>query len=297
MRPGEPLRIQTPPAAENAAMRVVLVVASLLTLLPAQDGLLDPGEHAHRRAAAAALADAMAMATDLPTTVALAAIAGVGLAPDSSASKRLQAALLAANQATADEPARRALRSELGDLVAMLQFQPLKQAELPAGFPAFGAVDEIERKDYPLYRMVRTTMRGGSNSAFWPLFRHIESNGIAMTTPVQVDWQAPQDGSRERPTQMAFLYGDPGITPETTADGVEVVVVPAASVLSIGVIGDDRRDRVEALGERLRTWLAAHPEWEAAGPLRTMGYNSPMVPRDERGFEVQLPIQPAAVVR
>jgi hypothetical protein len=82
------------------------------------------------------------------------------------------------------------------------------------------------------------------------------------------------------------------IAPQHVADGVEVVAIEAQTVLSIGAIGDDRPARVEAMRARLEAFVEAHRGiWMAAGPLRTMGYNSPMVSRDRRYFEVQLPVQ------
>ena len=139
--------------------------------------------------------------------------------------------------------------------------------------------------------MARTTMRSGGNSAFWPLFRHIQSNDIAMTTPVQMDWK-PNGERAGRPANMAFLYGNTAIETQSTARNVEVVEAPAQTVLSIGAIGADRPARVEAMRARLEAFLA-RPDcrYEAAGPLRTMGYNSPMVRRDRRYFEVQLPVR------
>jgi hypothetical protein len=274
-------------------MRTVLWSFSLVLagMAAAQDRVLLPTDLPGREQAGAELQALLKSRTDLPTTIALAACAGVTLAPGSTARVRLEQALQQANRSDDEVAARTKLRSELGDLVEVLTFRPRQQAELPTGFPGFAAVDEIELRDYPIYRMVRTTMQGGSTGAFWPLFRHIESNGIAMTTPVQMDWQSKAGETQERPMVMAFLYGDPSITPERTADGVEVVEMPATKALSLGAIGDDRRDRVEALRDRLQGWLRQHPEWEVSGPLRTMGYNSPMVARDQRYFEVQLPIR------
>ena len=284
--------------------RIAVSVLSLLTVLSfaqAQQRLLQPADMPARATAAAALQDVLDRDADLATTVALSACAAQSLAPGSAARTRLDAALIAANRSGDERAARATLRSEVGDLVEVLHFAPRKQAELPRDFPDFAAVDELELRHYPRYRMVRTTMQGGSTGAFWPLFRHIESNGIAMTTPVQMDWQSRDGEAEQRPMRMAFLYGDPAITPTRTDDGVEVVEMPAVDALSIGAIGDDRRDRVEALRARLQAWLVANPDWEVAGELRTMGYNSPMVPRDQRYFEVQLPVRrrPAdgAVVR
>jgi hypothetical protein len=38
-------------------------------------------------------------------------------------------------------------------------------------------------------------------------------------------------------------------------------------------------------------WLAANPQWEVCGPMRSMGWNSPMVPDARRYWEIQLPIR------
>lgn len=282
-----------PVAAKRPHMRVVLLTWCLAGIVPAQgqDRLLVAPDLPARAAAASGLQAVLQDQYDLPTTIALAACAGASLPAGSAARSRLQRALQQANRDDDAVAGRTTLRSELGDLIEILTFRPQQQAELPTGFPGFAAVDELELRDYPRYRMVRTSMQSGSTGAFWPLFRHIESNGIAMTTPVQMDWLTKDGEDRDRPMRMAFLYGDPSITPTRTDDGVEVVEMPAVQALSIGAIGDDRRDRVETLRDRLRAWLTAHPDWEAAGSLRTMGYNSPMVSRDQRYFEVQLPVR------
>ena len=90
---------------------------------------------------------------------------------------------------------------------------------------------------------------------------------------------------------MAFLY-------ESTAQGtagrqgdVRVQDVPEMLVLSLGCRGRMDRQRVQKGLERLEAWLAEHPEYEAAGPVRSMGYNSPMVPAFRRYFEVQIPLR------
>ncbi|MFM1872796.1 MAG: hypothetical protein RL398_2218 [Planctomycetota bacterium] len=253
--------------------------------------VLQPEDLAGRKLAAKDLLAVLRTKPELPVAVAWTAGAAVALAQGSAARNELTVAMRRANLSDGGEDARVRLFTDVADVVESLTFQPRMEAELPVGFPGPQAVGEIELREYPAYRMARTAMRGGgSMGAFWPLFRHIESNGIAMTTPVQMDWN--DDPERPRPVNMAFLYGAPGITPGKVDKGVEVVEVPAATALSIGAIGDDRRDRVEAMGARLQAWLAAPDcRYEAAGPLRTMGYNSPMVPRDQRYFEVQLPIR------
>lgn len=277
-------------------MRTFLLGTLLLTApLFAQTRPLEPADLAGRRAAAEVITAVLAQRADLPTSIALVAVAGTQLGAGTAARSNLDAALSRANLAPRADAALRTLRVDLGELAETLTFQPTQQAELPRGFPGFQAVDEIELRQYPAYRMVRTDMQGGSNRAFWPLFRHIESNGIAMTTPVQMDWGRKDPAGAEKPMQMAFLYGDMTIAPQHVADGVEVVAIEAQTVLSIGAIGDDRPARVEAMRARLEAYVEAHRgTWMAAGPLRTMGYNSPMVSRDRRYFEVQLPVQKVA---
>lgn len=266
-----------------------LFVALFPALLPAQR-LLTPADRPARAAVAQELQMLLDDTPELSAAVALAAVAGVRLPEGCAARSRLDQILRAANLASEPERARAALRRDLGSLVEVLAFRPRMEAERPQGFPEFGVVDELELRDYPAYTMVRTTAKGGSTRAFWPLFQHIQKNDIAMTTPVQMDWQPGRDGER-RPATMAFLYGDPATRPAHLADGVEVVEVPAATVLSLGAIGNDRPAVVEAMLARLHGWLAQNPTYEAAGPMRTMGYNSPMVPTDERYFEVQLPVR------
>jgi hypothetical protein len=41
-------------------------------------------------------------------------------------------------------------------------------------------------------------------------------------------------------------------------------------------------------------WLKEHPEWKAAGDLRTLAYNSPFVPGLVKYSEAQIPIEPTA---
>jgi hypothetical protein len=277
-------------------LRLLLASSLLLTATSAQHRLYDPSDKVGRLATASDLEQALSARHDLHTTVALAAVAGQTLPEGSGARAQLTEALRQANLADHDpataSKAERRLRMALGDLCETLLFEPRREAELPVGFPDFQAVGELELRQYPAYRMVRAEMKRGSMGAFWPLFRHIESNGIAMTSPVQMDWTSSELAPTAKPAQMAFLYGNPSITPKTTEPGVEVVEVAAMTAISIGAIGDDRRDAIEAMQERIQQFLAMHgAEWEIAGSWRTMGYNSPMVPRDRRYFEVQLPVR------
>lgn len=239
-------------------------------------------------------------AADLPARAGAAATLQAAVDADAATATTLRAALAQVREQLPDSTARdrcaaaaadladaAALRLLVVELVDDLTFTPVAEAALPAGVPGFVALDEIELRDYPAYRMVRTAMRGSGMTAFWPLFTHIQEKQIAMTTPVQFDYGEDADGART----MAFLYGSPDLGTLGKDGRVEVVDVPAVTVLTIGARGHERAGRVEELHTRLRSWLDAEPAWEAAGHLRTMVYNSPSVGGDRRYFEVQLPVR------
>ena len=268
------------------------VLPLLASAASAQVRLLQPADGPARQAAAVKIERVIDADHDLATTIALAATSGAALSDGSRARDVLGQALRRANQSGDDARALARLKLDLGELVDTLTFRPVDESETPKGFPGFLGLDEIELRTYPAYRMARTAMKGGgSNGAFWPLFNHIKDNGIAMTSPVQMDYE--DDG--ERAASMAFLYGDPSTDPKDIGDNVEVVDVPAATVLSIGANGYERKGRVATLEQRLRAFVkSTRGEWVVAGPLRTMAYNSPMVRGDRRYFEVQLPVRRSA---
>ena len=194
-------------------------------------------------------------------------------------------------RALADEAAAaRWLEAELERTAADLAFTPIREAELPVGFPEPTPVLEIELKSYPAYRMA-SAPSNGPGGGFWTLFRHIESHEIAMTAPVEMTY-AGEEALREE--RMAFLYGSMEIG-EAGRDGrVEVVDVEPAWVVSMGCRGRMTRARVNEAREELERWVERSTAWELAGPLRSMGYNSPMVPASRSYFEVQLPVRPKA---
>lgn len=183
------------------------------------------------------------------------------------------------------------LREDLTRWVSDLRFRPIMEAELPPGFPELPTpIHEIEVRSYPGYRMAQASMGGrGDQGAFWKLFQHIQTHEVAMTAPVETTYGEAGLGSG--PEQMAFLYEGP-TQGSTGMDGsVEVLDVPAAQVLSIGVRGNDNRSAIAAAEEALRSWLETHQEWQVAGPFRIFGYNSPGVRGLRRCFEVQVPVK------
>ncbi len=284
------------------------LVASSLVLLaglvPAQQTLLQQDHLAGRAAAGRELAQLVQETSGtkpedasarLAPAVAAAASTVALLAEGSAARTRLEAAITRTRALAAESGAKAGLdhlRGEANELGEELRFQPVMEAEMPADFPAYRALGEIELREYPTYRMARATMRGrgATMGSFWTLFQHIQKNDIAMTAPVQVDYVVTEQGEREG--SMAFLYGSPEVGPAGTAGKVEVVDVPKVTVLSIGARGSDTAARIEEMSQRMRDFVAANATtWEVAGPIRTMGYNGPSVRGDKRYFEVQLPVR------
>ena len=285
-------------------MLTLLLTLTLTTASTAQAGLLtqadrQPLDQAARRLDQAAAADRQSSDLDLGKRH-LALCAGAsealaGLPLDSSARARLQAAVDAAAASRAAGALRaghEALRADLLDLASDLQFKPVQEAPLPRGFPGFLAVDELELRDYPAYRMVKAPMRrGGANGSFWLLFQHIQRHDIAMTAPVQIDY-AVNGKQTPREQSMAFLYGDAATGTKGLDGRVEVVDVPSTRVLSLGARGYERQDKVDALRARIEAFLRQNQgRYEAVGPMRLLNYNSPMVGEDRRYFEVQVPVR------
>lgn len=166
-------------------------------------------------------------------------------------------------------------------------FQPIKEAELPKGFPGYTPVGQVEIKKYPAYR--KASASGGSE--FWTLFQHIKKNDIQMTAPVEMDYGDPHvEKSTER--YMAFLYESPQQGSAGKQGRVEVSDVPAMTVVSIGCRGSQSPQAIAEARQKLLDSLAQKKdEYAIAGPMRVMGYNSPFVPRDKNFFEVQIPVK------
>lgn len=243
-------------------------------------GHLDQG----RRAAAQASGDAALAA--LRTAASEAAEA---LGPNSYQATRIRAAVEEHADARALSKVLKAIREDL-------VFEPVMEAPLPEGFPGMTPVGELVLKRYPAYRMAQADMTGSSRrqregSAFNQLFNHIKSNNVAMTAPVRMDYAAA--GDRLRQQAMAFLYESPRQGRAGPDGPVRVVDVPESWALSIGYRGNYSADDIDDAQQRFDAWIRAHAdEYELAGPLRVMGWNSPWVWGAKRYFEVQQPVRP-----
>lgn len=193
--------------------------------------------------------------------------------------------------ATATAESVRRLREALLAARETLAFKLVKEAPLPEGFPEPTPVGEIRVQEYPAYRRAETKMAEGEGPAFWTLFQHIQTKQIAMTAPVEMTYK-PGDSSKPRASAMAFLYADTNLGRPGASGAVSVVDVPAATAVSLGLRGDITAKAVAAAAADLERWLADHADqYEAAGELRVLGYNSPMVPAAKRYFEVQRPVR------
>ena len=165
-------------------------------------------------------------------------------------------------------------------------------ADLPQGFPQPTPIGVIEVKQYPAYRGVTYLHSGdltqATRAAFNPLFQHISSNNISMTTPVEARYL--EDGNINPQAAVSFLYSHPEITPQKVQSDVEVQDTPAMTVVSIGVQGAYTWQSYQMNLQRVQNWLKSHPEYTIVGVPRRLFYNSPMTPEDLKYSEVQIPI-------
>jgi SOUL heme-binding protein len=134
----------------------------------------------------------------------------------------------------------------------------------------------IEIKQYPPYR--EATMRiegmlaGATSTAFNPLFAHISSNGIAMTSPVEARYptltlEAPQVYGQ---AEVSFLYGSQEIPPGQTAQGVVVQDHPVMMVLSLGLSGEYSWERFQQGVQQLNAWQIAPVVWKQCRTCTTI---------------------------
>ena len=170
-----------------------------------------------------------------------------------------------------------------------------KEAALPRDFPQPGPVGQVIVKHYPAYRAAWTTapeQGDAQGKMFGSLFRHIQSNKIKMTAPVEMTYASQEIDATSQPTAMAFMYQQPEMGTAGKQGTVEVRDMQAITVLSITVRGNYTTARVkEALGQ-LNEYMNSHTgQFTVAGQPRYLGYNSPFVPWFLRMGEVQLPVQ------
>lgn len=167
---------------------------------------------------------------------------------------------------------------------------PKLEADLPEGFPQPGPLNEIAIKQYPAYRLAQA-----EGDVFWPLFQHIKRNKIDMTAPVEFDLKQDERFSDD-PLEIkttAFLYGsqDLGELGLEKDSNIKVIDVEAMTVVSYAFTGDPKKSRLDKIREKIENYLKEHEEYARSGDYRLFAYHSPMVPRDKRWHELQLPVR------
>ena len=171
-------------------------------------------------------------------------------------------------------------------------------APLPKGFPAPTGDGKIDVKQYPAYRSatvrVKGDLRSASSRGFSPLFRHISSNDISMTAPVEAQYPVATLQANAEPqgdTAVSFLYQSLDIVPQEVEQDVEVEDTPPMTVVSFGVRGGYDYDIYTKGVEQLQDWLTAHPEYSVVGPPRRFFYDGPFIPDALKRSDIQIPIQ------
>lgn len=168
---------------------------------------------------------------------------------------------------------------------------------LPEGYPPPTPPGAFEIKRYPRARRAEVT--GDSNPnfgmffGFWPLFQHIKRQEIAMTSPVEMDYDGFDKRGRLSTVgwTMSFLYREPTMGTLGPDGDVAVEDREPVTVLSKGCKGPYLFERADETARELAAWLATNDTWEAAGAPRGLFYNGPDQSNDDKWSEIQVPVR------
>ena len=172
---------------------------------------------------------------------------------------------------------------------------------LPEGYPAPTPPGVIEVKQYPEVRRATFDGQGSgpdgmrnSRAAFFPLFAHIKTRGIAMTAPVEIEYEGlDADGDQADSYDMSFLYREKSNGRTESYGNITVADAKPVTVVATGIAGDATLEKVREALKVLHQALAESGDWQVAGGVRVLGYNGPDVPQPKRWGEVQLPVEAA----
>lgn len=177
------------------------------------------------------------------------------------------------------------------------------ESPLPDGYPEPTPPGAIDIKTYPSVRRAefrQESARGLNarmNVGFWPLFNHIKSHDIPMTSPVEIEYDGVyNDLSTLKPIAdgawtMSFLYRVKEMGPTGQDGAVKVVDTPEVTVVSTGVRGPYGMNVTREGIDVLKAWLDGQTEWEIAGAPRVFHYNGPSVRDRNKWSEVQIPVR------
>jgi len=118
-------------------------------------------------------------------------------------------------------------------LAAMLLTWPTTTMAYEKMFPKTGA-GTVEVKTLPEMQALKNTGNRSdyfkeNNGLFMPLFRYIQKNDLAMTTPVESE-MAPA-------TMMFFIGSEVDTSRIESTEQIEIVTIPERTVLSVGIRG------------------------------------------------------------
>ena len=148
-------------------------------------------------------------------------------------------------------------------------------------------VGQTEIKTLPAAKLIASESDRGyferNNSLFRPLFRYIQDNDIAMTTPVEAEME---------PGIMYFYIGGDDAERELAATNeVRVVELPERTMASIGARGSYSPANFAAAEAKLKAWIEAEGTHQATGPARAIYWNGPFTLGVLKRSEVHIPIE------
>jgi hypothetical protein len=149
----------------------------------------------------------------------------------------------------------------------------------------------FEIKSLPAVRAMKAEREGPyfgtENGLFRRLFRYIQANDVAMTTPVETE---------TRTAVMRFFAGKDAPADLPSTNGVTVEALGERIVASAGARGSYTEENVAETTLALRAWLGKQPGWVEDGPPRAAYWNGPFLPGFFKKYEVHIPVRPATPV-
>ncbi len=167
-------------------------------------------------------------------------------------------------------------------LIATMSFLNAYESAFPKTSP-----ETIEVKTIPASKVIISKAEGDyferSNNLFSPLFQYIQSNDIAMTTPVEAEIN---------PGAMYFYIGcEAALRDLKSTETVTVKELPERLVVSIGIKGNYSESNFESAKAQLLKWLEQQTDYAATGPARAIYWNGPFTPGFLKNSEVHIPIE------
>jgi hypothetical protein len=145
----------------------------------------------------------------------------------------------------------------------------------------------IELKELPAGRLLESKAGDGSyfdssNNLFGPLFRYIQQNDIAMTTPVE---------ARMDPGAMYFWVSS-AEEEKASSDATNVLVinVPRRTVVAHGSRGSYSQDNFDKAKIILLEWVENQADMEVVGAPFAVYWDGPFTPWFLKTFEVQVEV-------